>query len=98
MILHKILTANRRISNIEPQNVEGWNRCAQSFFYKIDRTPYFDVQCWMFDVRRSSVSYLIRLAVFGPAAALNTDPPPAENLYNIGAGHNIDNKLSIRCR
>ncbi|CAB1073327.1 hypothetical protein D1AOALGA4SA_1822 [Olavius algarvensis Delta 1 endosymbiont] len=23
--------ANRRISNIEPQNVEGWNRFAQSF-------------------------------------------------------------------
>jgi hypothetical protein len=20
-------TANRRISNIEPQNIEGWNRC-----------------------------------------------------------------------
>ena len=25
------LTANRRISNIEPQNVEGWYRFAQSF-------------------------------------------------------------------
>jgi len=25
------LKANRRISNIEPQNVEGWNRFAQSF-------------------------------------------------------------------
>jgi hypothetical protein len=24
-------TANRRMSNIEPQNVEGWNRFAQSF-------------------------------------------------------------------
>ncbi len=24
--------ANRRISNIEPQNFEMWNRCAQSFF------------------------------------------------------------------
>jgi len=50
--LHKILTANRRISNIEPQNVEGWNRSAQSFFYKIDRStqkltagriPSFDI-------------------------------------------------------
>jgi len=29
--------ANRRISNIEPQNVEGWFRFAQSFF-KIDRS------------------------------------------------------------
>jgi len=26
------LKANRRISNIEPQNIEGWNRCAQPFF------------------------------------------------------------------
>ncbi len=35
-------TANRRISNIEPQNVEGWFRFAQSFF-KIDRlTLSFD--------------------------------------------------------
>ena len=23
--------ANRRMSNVEPQNVEGWNRCALSF-------------------------------------------------------------------
>ncbi len=45
-------TANRRISNIEPQNVEGWFRFAQSFF-KIDRStqklttgriPYFDIR------------------------------------------------------
>jgi len=31
MKLHKIKKANRKISNIEPQNVEGWNRFAQSF-------------------------------------------------------------------
>jgi len=31
MKLHKIKKANRRISNIEPQNVEGWNRFAQFF-------------------------------------------------------------------
>jgi hypothetical protein len=39
MKLHIVRTANRslrraqpcRISNIEPQNVEGWNRFAQSF-------------------------------------------------------------------
>jgi hypothetical protein len=42
MRLHIVGTANRRISNIEPQNVEGWNRFAQSFF-KIDRTQYFDI-------------------------------------------------------
>jgi hypothetical protein len=45
------LKANRRISNIEPQNVEGWNRCAQSFLKNNnDRIPYsmLDVQCSMF--------------------------------------------------
>jgi hypothetical protein len=31
MKLHIVGTVNRRISNIEPQNVEGWNRFAQSF-------------------------------------------------------------------
>ena len=31
MKLHIVATANRRMSNIEPQNVEGWNRFAQSF-------------------------------------------------------------------
>jgi len=45
------LKANRRISNIEPQNVEVWNRFAQSL-YKIDRIHYsmFDVGRSMFDV------------------------------------------------
>jgi hypothetical protein len=47
------LKANRRISNIEPQNIEGWNRCAQSFFYKIDRIPYFDIRYSLFDIRHS---------------------------------------------
>jgi len=28
---YETLKANRRISNIEPQNVEVWNRFAQSF-------------------------------------------------------------------
>jgi hypothetical protein len=27
MELHADGTANRRITNIEPQNIEGWNRC-----------------------------------------------------------------------
>jgi len=30
--------ANRRMSNVEPQNVEGWYRCALSF-YKIEGPP-----------------------------------------------------------
>ena len=33
---HLAEKANRRISNIEPQNIEGWLRFAQSF-YKIVR-------------------------------------------------------------
>ena len=37
-----------------------------------------DVRCWTFDVRRSSVSFLIYLAVF--QASGWADPPPAENL------------------
>ena len=49
-------TANRRISNIEPQNVEGRFRFAQSFF-KIDRSTqklttgrihYFDIHYSIF--------------------------------------------------
>jgi hypothetical protein len=65
MKLHIVRTANRRISNIEPQNVEGWNRFAQSFF-KIDRIHYFDIRHSLFDIRYSlfRVSFLIRLAVF----------------------------------
>jgi len=45
------LKANRRISNIEPQNVEVWNRFAQ-YLCKIDRIHYsiFDVGRSMFDV------------------------------------------------
>jgi hypothetical protein len=31
MKLHIVGKMNRRISNIEPQNVEGWFRFAQSF-------------------------------------------------------------------
>jgi len=36
-------TANRRISNIEPQNIEVWFRFAQSF-YKIDSIHSFDIR------------------------------------------------------
>ena len=32
------LTANRRISNIEPQNFEGWFRFAHSFLYNRQNT------------------------------------------------------------
>jgi hypothetical protein len=58
-------TANRRISNIEPQNHEGWKRFAKSF---LKQTEYihsaFDVGRSMLKVRlrrirRSSVSFSI---------------------------------------
>ncbi len=54
-------TANRRISNVEPQNVEGWFRFAQSFF-KIDRIHYFDIRHSLFDIRFFRVSFSIKLA------------------------------------
>jgi hypothetical protein len=65
MKLNIVRTANRRITNIEPQNVEGWNRFAQSFF-RIDRIHYFDIRHSLFDIRYSlfRVSFPIRLAVF----------------------------------
>ena len=49
--------ANRNISN-----VEGRNRFAQSFLNR--QNTLFDVGRWTFDVRRSSVSFSIKLAVF----------------------------------
>jgi len=56
-------TANRRESNVEPQNVEGWFRFAHSFF-KIDRIHSFDIRHSLFDIRFFRVSFSIRLAVF----------------------------------
>ena len=52
MKLHIVGTANRRVSNIEPQNVEGWNRFAQSFFI-INRIHYFGIRHSLFDIRYS---------------------------------------------
>ena len=46
-------TANRRMSKIELQNYEGWNRYARSNF-NIDRIPYFDIQNSTFGIRYSS--------------------------------------------
>jgi hypothetical protein len=40
---------NRRITNIEAQNIEGWFRFAQSFI--IDKIPYFDIRYSLFDIR-----------------------------------------------
>ena len=43
------------MSNIEPQNDEGWNRCALPF-YKLDRIHYFNppvAEYSRFDIRNS---------------------------------------------
>jgi hypothetical protein len=34
----------------------------REIFFKTDRIHSFDVRCWTFDVRRSSVSFSIKLA------------------------------------
>ncbi len=62
-------TANCRISNIEPQNVEGWFRFAQSFF-KIDRMHPFDIHYSIF----AFSEFLLRLdwPLFKPAAGLTS--------------------------
>jgi hypothetical protein len=51
--------------NSEPQNIEGWNRFAQSFFIKIDRIHYFDIRHSLFDIRFFRVSSMIRLGARG---------------------------------
>jgi hypothetical protein len=49
--MNKILTANRRISNIEPQNVEGWIRFAQSFLKETEYlTSTFNIHYSTFDI------------------------------------------------
>jgi hypothetical protein len=66
MKLQEAETANRRISNVEPQNVEGWFRFAQSFF-KIDRIHPFDppaAEHSLFIIRFFRVSFSIKLAAF----------------------------------
>ena len=63
MKLHADGTANRRIMNIEPQNFEGWFRCAQSF-YKIVRIHSFDIHDSIFDIRFFKVSFSFNLAAF----------------------------------
>ena len=58
--------------NSDPQNIEGWNRSAQSF---LKQTEYIYST---FDVRCSLVFFSIRPAAF--LAGDGTDPPSAEHL------------------
>jgi len=53
-----ILKANRRISNIEPQNFEGWIRFAQSVLIKNDSMPSFGIRHSTFDILRFCCSRL----------------------------------------
>jgi hypothetical protein len=80
MKLHLNGTQNRRISNIEPQSVEGWFRVAQSY-YKTDRMPYFDIRYSLFDIRYLSAfgGFAFKVSLFDqtgpprPAAGLTPD-------------------------
>ena len=60
--------ANRRMLNIEPQNYEGWNRCALSLEQiGVDRVSSFDIRHSMFDIRYSLLitqKSLKRLSLF----------------------------------
>jgi hypothetical protein len=62
------LKANRRTDECSAaggSNVEGWNRFAQSFFYKIDRIHSFDppaAEHSLFDICFFKVSFSIRMA------------------------------------
>ena len=59
------------VSNIEYRISKDGSavRC----LFIIDRIHSFAVRCWTFDVRRSSVSFSIRLAVFCPAGGLTPE-------------------------
>ena len=62
-----------------------------SLFNEIDRMPYFDIQNSLFDIRYSlfKVSFLIRLAVYWPAAALNTETCLRSRLKRSVSGETI---------
>jgi hypothetical protein len=44
----------------------------REIFFKIDRIHSFDVRCWTFDVRRSSIASLIKLAGFQAGGGTET--------------------------
>jgi hypothetical protein len=82
MKLHIVRTANRRISNIEPQDHEGWNRCALSFeLIKIDRIPSFDIRYSIFDIRFFRVSFSIKLAASMAGHGLNSNRLNVEHQF-----------------
>ena len=69
------------MSNIEPQNVEGWFRFAQSFF-KIDhstqklttgRIHYFDIRHSLFDIRFSEFLFRLDWPLFRLSAGLTPE-------------------------
>jgi hypothetical protein len=89
MKLHIVRTANRRISNIEPQDHEGWNRCALSFeLIKIDRIPSFDIRYSIFDIHYSifdirffRVFFSIKLAASMAGHGLNSNRLNVEHQF-----------------
>ena len=78
---------NRRISNIEPQNVEGWFRFAQSFF-KIDKIHPFDIHYSIFAF--SEFLFRFDRPIFWPATGLNP-----ESLKHLSINNFLLNYSSI---
>jgi len=72
MKLHKVKKRTAEPKNIEYRMSKG-GIAALGLFYKIDRIPSFDIRYSVFDIRFFRVSFSIKLAVFLPAAGLNTD-------------------------
>jgi hypothetical protein len=62
MKFHLNETANRRITNVEPQNFEGWFRSAQPFIN--DKIPSFDIRYSLFDIRLFRVSFFDQTGCF----------------------------------
>jgi len=71
--------ANRRISNIEPQNFEGWNRYVLSFLIQTEYiTSTFDIRHSLFDI----CFYALNPERSQPAA--NPSPPILHNPVSAG--------------
>jgi hypothetical protein len=64
MKLHMAGQRTAEPQNNEPQNFEGWYRCALSFWLKSIEflTSTFDIRYSLFDIRFFRVSYTINLA------------------------------------
>jgi len=51
--------------------------------FKIDRIHSFDIRCWTFDVRRSSVSFSINLAALQASGGASKNYPETNITKNV---------------